>query len=300
LKQTPHALYYARVVKRDLVAMKFFDVVFDPNDNLAASRTSYYASPLRRALLFHFNELLDSTSLKTFWEALNARSEDEAASRLAEACGLPLKRIDSVSQERPRELISGALHWARKHPEQLTFYARSRHVRAQHYPNVVAFPSLLLALQTQADRWSQAVSEIRHDEQGQFGTALRSVHRMMAEASDASISLGTETIRFHAVPDSRFVMASSSASPGMQVLDVLLWLTKQRMAGASFGRWTRRLVSLMDHAQYYELSLAAQERRGLTDLVSLSSQPLTSRLLKDGAELLRLDELRRQSALEDV
>jgi hypothetical protein len=297
LDSIPHALFIGRVVKRDLSVLKFFDTVFDPNDNPTVPRHAYY-SPLRVLLVNNFRLTLDEKDLVQFWQAVSSKSESNSRELLSRACSGALRRVERISDNRARDLVEGALRWARENPGELTLFAREKEIRARHYPNLVIFPELLWTLQRQADEWGTSVTEIRHDEQSQFGAALRSVHEAISAAKhDVVIRVGPLEQRLGAVPDSRFVLPSSSSSPGIQVADVLLWLLKQTMSGREFGAAADGLLKGIGRASRYELSMGALQYRLIEELEKIE-RPLTAEDLRRGQAILDVEEDRRRKALD--
>lgn len=151
LAGTDHSLLFGRAVKKDLVSLEFFDVVFDPTDNPAAPRIAYHSTPLRVALAQHFDLILNDEIRSKFWNAVNASRTDAAMFSFREACQSAIAQVALVKDPRAKELTEKSLRWASRYAEELTYFAREKHVKAQHYPNLALFPYVLTALLRQAE-----------------------------------------------------------------------------------------------------------------------------------------------------
>jgi hypothetical protein len=91
--------------------------------------------------------------------------------------------------------------------------------------------------------WDSPVREIVHDRQMEMETLLRFHHEMVANASDRVVHWpGEPPMSMRRVPGSALRMATEETSPGLQVIDVILWLFKRAVNDQEIGPEGARLL----------------------------------------------------------
>ena len=292
--------YICRVVKKDLAVFKFFDTVFDPGENAAVPHHTYSLRPLRLLLAIKVAYLLDEPLVRRFWSALlsSQRQEAELDAVLREV----RSRAVHLPDARSRQLVSDALSWAISNPEAITSHSYSKELRYGHLPNMAAFPELLAGIDAQSKAWGLPVEQIKHDRQDQFGLALTRWHDIFAKASAEPLYLPFDgKIVFQRVPGSDFLVASDP-TPGLDVIDVGLWLVKRTDEGTQFAGGCERLKRyVLANSLFYHLSLAAIEHTIVQDVGRLP-EPSPEALerahdLIQKTERLRFERMRDESKL---
>lgn len=227
IKKRNLRFYLGRVVKRDLILAKFVDTLFDPHENRAAPWHCYWLLPMRFLLLIKLNAIADEGARSVFWSALMDDDETSAIAKLKSSIQLVLQQVPRLPDRRSREIIGGSLQWAFENPEAIGFFAETKQNRIPHYPNLVAFPEMLAAIERQSDYHKQTVFEIKHDRQSEVQNVLIDWHKMISDAGDGEIEIFGTRRKFRSVPDSTFVISRSCDSSGIQLVDLMLWLQRQ-------------------------------------------------------------------------
>ena len=301
-KKADARIFIARVVKLDLAVMKLVDTLFDSGENIAVPWLSYNAKPLRFLLIFKVAYLLNEEIIKLFWSCLMDKNKGRAYKMLRQVLEGLLPKVNSLPDERSREIIFQALKWAIENPEAIHLYSSTRFFRYGHLPNMVVFPELLRGIEKKSREWRRPVIAIIHDRQSQFGSTLTEWHNLQSQAAPGGIRLlfEDERIEIKCVAGSKFVISSAQESPGIQMIDVVLWLFKRIHDGEVLPE---NCSKLMRHALrmggFYDLSL---ESIGgyLRELMSQLEQALLSEdQMKKAQELLKLDEQRRQERMRE-
>jgi hypothetical protein len=92
--------------------------------------------------------------------------------------------------------------------------------------------------------WDSPVREIVHDRQMEMETVLRFYHEMVTNASERALHWPGEgtPLSMRQVPGSAFCMATKETSPGLQVIDVVLWLSNRALTDQNIGPKCERLL----------------------------------------------------------
>jgi len=77
------------------------------------------------------------------------------------------------------------------------------------------------------------VARITHDQQCEFEKALKLHHEIYSNAPAEQLKWAGETYALQVVPGSEFVVSEDSLSPGIQIIDVVLWIYSQYAKGKS-------------------------------------------------------------------
>jgi len=224
-------IFVARVEKKYLLATKIFDSLFDSGENAAVAWHHYNVRPLRLMLVFKLAAIVDESTARMFWDCILETDRKAAYAKLPNVCSALLQHIEGVVDERARQVLREGLEWAISNPESIQIHVDRKIARRGHFPNMVAFANLLDGLEEHSNRLKRPVARITHDQQSEFETTLEVWHNMFSTAPDDEIRWAGETYAFQKVVGSQFEVRPDSDSPGIQVVDVILWLYSRLRKG---------------------------------------------------------------------
>lgn len=248
-----------RVMKRDHAILSFFDQVFDSGMNEAVPR-SWYFGPMRYLFLLEISSLFDEDVAKRAWQTRLNQSAEVCAKELADLCTLLSERALSFRDPRLRDVTVGALKWAAKNPEEISYGASNQESALQISPNLIGFQQVLTGLAARSQKMNRDVRRIIVDRQNEFNTAqdlLGDVYRKMKKAGPIPMMPGMPPLDWTHMPDTPFEFLAGDQSAGLELVDVYLWLAKRRFEDKSISREGMEL-------------LYGQRHRGQTDQVSLA------------------------------
>jgi hypothetical protein len=216
-----------------------------------------------------------------------------------------LARTPNLPDARSRQIVTEALQWALENPENFSTHIRDKINRNAHSPNFVAFTNLMDGLDKASKAWKSRIREIVHDQQSQFEKTLCQWHAVFSRPDLADVEPPhwpgeDEPLSLSKAPGSKFRMATEEASPGLQVVDVVLWLFKRVVTDKHIGpRGGRLLNRVFQRGSQNDLSFvgvgAAVEQR----LDELMDAQLTEQQITDGARLMAKAEENRIAAMKD-
>jgi len=252
---------FFRVLKKKyLLATKVFDSIFDSGENAAISWEDYNLRPLRIILAFKVAHIIDADTARMFWQCLLIPKEADAYALLPQVCERLIENVPRLPDARSREIITDGLVWARDHPEAIQILNDRRSAKQGHFPNMVAFTNLLNGLQHYSQLWKRPVARITHDQQSEFEKSLKLHHEIFSNASPEQMKWAGETYTLQVVPDSEFVVSEDSLSPGIQIVDIVLWIYSQYAKGKRLpGGCERLLRYATDHAWISDFSFKGVE-----------------------------------------
>ena len=294
--------YFAAVDKRDLAGMKFYDAVFDPAENAAAPHHSYILRPLKFILLAKFLHILEESDTRLFWEAMTSRPSPTAKAKAVQAIDNTITRVESLPDARSRQLIGDTLLWARNNINRFSMWMPRKRDRYGHLPNLFTFPALLSSISDNAKAWNSSIDKIIHDRQGQFGQTLQQWHSLFAKRTQPEriVHFGDTPIRFADIRNSEFEMMESRSSPGLQLVDVVLWTFGRSFAGKSLGPMAQQLLEYcFSPDDIYMMSLGTIIEETEESVATLMSLPLSEDRLLDAMAFVRKIEERRQERMRD-
>ena len=234
--------YFTFVNKPDIAAMKFYDAVFDPGENPAAARHTYTIRDLRLLLLMKFQAILREDDTKRFWEAMNGSPTAEAIQEAKAVIENVLAHVESLPDQRSKQLVRDALNWAKENLSALSMWSPRKKDLYGHLPNLFTFPALFQSISETARDWNDTVDVIIHDRQSQFQGTLRQWHSLFEGLQPERIlHFGDTPIQFPDIQNSKFEMRESSASAGLQIADIVLWTFSRRSSGVALGSHTADL-----------------------------------------------------------
>lgn len=299
LKRSHSRFFVSRVDKKYLAATKIFDTIFDSGVNVAVPWHSYNVRHLRTLMVFKFTMLLDEPLTRAFWSSMLERREEEANGQFVKMCEILLERVTILPDQRSQDLISDAVQWAKDNPQVVYSHPIGKIARYGHLPNMVAFPSLLDGIESWSGYWRAPVVKIYHDRQMQFGKSLKLWHELFSNVDVDPIMLpGGERYVFKRVFGSEFVMTGSEDSPGIQAIDMILWLLKRMYEGKSLGPNSSDLMfHVIRNAKHSDLSFESASSWLGGTLKELMQAPLSDEQIQKAQEMLDISDSRRQQEM---
>jgi len=250
-----------RVIKADHAVIAFFDQVFDQGMNPAVPCASYW-TPLRYVLLVKLAWLFDYELLKKAWEAridLNSRRANET---LKTVCKELRSRAGSLPDKRSIQIITDALWLVEKNPDEIRYNAKSKNELLQITPNIIGFQCVMHGIAMRLKSHSLPASRIVVDQQIQFNKAQRTLSEFFQRISQARklpayLGPGLPELDFSGMPEIPITFESSVNVPGLELVDIYLWVFKRFMEGKSLANELRSIIE-------------PQLEKGFTDEISLN------------------------------
>ena len=291
--------HFVAVKKPDVAAIKFYDAIFDPWENPAAPRHGYTVRALRFMLLLKFASILTEEDAREFWDVMMHPKSSQAEAKAVAVIERVIPRVSRLPDHRSRQLIRDSLEWARRNVGDLSFWLPDKKEKYGNLPNIFALPWLLQRISLAAKAWDTEVGTITHDRQSQFQGTLRQWHSLFANIEpEVIISLGDTPFQFGDVRNSKFEIANSKESPGLQVVDIILW---------AFSRWVLDRPLGPVSAELYEVCLSPDEvylqsLEGISDqlepiLRQVNATHLSEHQIEKAKELLEQFERERLTFL---
>lgn len=300
LRRAGPAFALARVEKRYVIATKVFDTLFDSFENKAVPWHAYNEPSLRMLLVFKVAYILDEPVAERFLKALMEPNDKRAWAKMADFCRDLIPRVPLIPDARSREIVGEALQWIVDNPEALHFVYSDKVGRKSHLPNLIGFGNLLNAIETRSAIWKRPVEVIRHDRQHEFAAALKFWHDMYSNAKEDVVQMpfgGRMVLR--RVFGSTLEISNAKDSPGIPMIDVILWL---------FARVQREDVppacqSILDYVykrgHLDDFSFAAAEVNTRKLIERVEARPLPPGAMEDAARLRAELEERRQAGMRE-
>lgn len=219
------------VYKPDHSIIVFFDQVFDQGNNPAVPWTGYW-TPLRYVLLLKVSFLFDEDLAKKAWKARIELNDYKAEKLLVEVLSALIGRVDELPDERSRKVIGDSLNWALHNPQELSYNCSSRSEINDVLPNMIGFQSVLLGIAKRLEGVKQK-SEIVVDRQSQFNSSQKN----LLEFYQATRNIpwfsgpGLPKMDLSNIPETPIRFSSVNDSPGLEIVDVLLWIFKRYFEG---------------------------------------------------------------------
>lgn len=286
------------VRKMDLAAVNFFDQVFDPNLNPSVPRSSYF-TPLRYVLLHKLAALFDIDTLAAAWQARISCDATKSQKNLVMICGGLRKRLHILPDKRSQEVIGNALAWAEEHPAALRYNCTTPDDSRFISPNVVGFQFVMHGIAARSEDAGSA-ARIVVDQQTEFNATQRVLSEYYAARRGAKLKLGIgiPEMDLSKIPTAPLEFRSSKSSPGLELVDIYLWLMKRVRNNAPVAAALKPLVAAqIEFARYDELSLEGLAKRWAPFLEALPL--LNEEQLSQAKELMRTEEENRQAAMRD-
>jgi hypothetical protein len=244
VKASDARFFVSRLEKRYLAATKVIDTYFDSGENLAVPWQIYSLRRLRLLLTFKVAKfVLTEEVAQTVWDCITAKREGTSTALFVEGAKAVLGNAQYLADARFRQIVTEAMQWAISNPENFSFHSKSKAFRYSHSPNFVAFTCLVRGIEEASKIWNSSVREIVHDRQLEMENAFRIFHEIVTNASGEEFHWpGDPPLSMRQVPGSILRMATEEGSPGLQVIDVILWLFKRMLVGQEIGPEGARLL----------------------------------------------------------
>ena len=237
--------YFAAVDKQAVAALKFFDAIFDPGENAAAPPHSYSIRALKFGLLFDFLSIVREEEITQFWDVMSSTHTPESEMKATAVLNQVLERVDVIFDPRSKLLVGDTLRWARNNIDQFSFWTLERDPLYGNLPNVLTLPALFSGISDAAKQWGSHIDVIIHDRQSQFERTLREWHADFARHDGEQVfNFGDTPIRLADIHESNFEMRDSKSSPGLQLVDVVLWVFARSWSGKPVGPLSSELWEL--------------------------------------------------------
>lgn len=144
--------------------------------------------------------------------------------------------------------------------------------------------------------------EIVHHRQSEFERTFVEWHELTSNARDGSYRWPgeDEEFRMRRVPGSKLRMTSAEGSPGLQVVDVVLWLFSRILVDKPIGSHSARLLNFVfQHGFQSDFSFAGVEASVVRKLDDVFNREISDADMCRGHEILAMSEQRRLAALEE-
>lgn len=289
-----------RVAKADHALISFFDQVFDQGINPAVPWISYW-TPLRYVLLVKLATLFDEKLLKDAWAARINLNTEQANASLAELCLELKKRVVSIPDERSRKVIRDALTWAADNPNEIYYNIKSKKDLLQITPNLIGFQSVMHGIALRLIKNGINASKIVVDQQSQFNKAQKKLSDFYTASKNVPLvnGLGLPDIDFSGMPDIPISCTAGTDSTGLELVDIYLWVFKRFMDDKELAPELFTLIKSQLHRGHIdEISISAISGRWTKWFKDLPEP--TDEQMKKGREIMKIDEDRRQQAINNL
>jgi hypothetical protein len=299
-KKRDARFFISRVEKLYLATAKIVDTIFDSYENKAVPWHVYNLRHLKLILLFKLARfVLNEDIAKLFWNGLMHKNSTTASELFVEACKAMLARVDNLPDQRSREIAREAFTWAIENYDRITVHSATKLARYGHMPNTVAFTNLIKGIERQSQAWGKSVKIIKHDRQTQFERSLAFVHELYANADPMPIawpSMGTYSLQ--KVNGSKFVVATRFESPGIQLVDIVLWLFSRINSGAELLEHSHRFMGYVLRKGYFnDFSFDGVYSSLDKEMRPIMEAPFSEEQLARAKEMIERSEQRRVAGI---
>ncbi len=266
--ETGCKFFFTSLEKAHLAATKLADTVLDSGNNMAIAPVQYGIKGLRVPLAWDIVQIMSDEDRQAFWAAF----EGADAPGFVTLLYVLRTRVLELSQEgvlydRNTQLLTDAFTWGIQHPEDLL----QGGMHPLDSPNAVAFTLILNHFHSLHESTGARVKTFIHDEQNQFG-------KWLEKSYDLLKGFAFKVDTFSPLPDVKkvptfacdMVMAESLGCIGLQLVDVVLWLTKRfvDMNGALHGECGALANFVMHNGSISDFS----RRQMLKDFLAIADQ----------------------------
>jgi len=280
---------FTRIDKRYFLVTKFVDTLMDSHNNKAVSPILYSNKLLRLIVVHRIGQSLDIEDGKIFWQAYTTMDGE----LLSEAYKRFRTYVEtSITDKRASEVIIRALEWGIKNPKPLL----NATLHGAASPNVAAFALVFGGIRAVLKNPELRVTRFIHDQQNQFAKSMHDAYTYHKETAVDYAESGWPSI----IKDDTFrcplLVAASHEHTGLQLIDVLLWLTKRFIvdqgSAVSFPQCKRLLSSILSEAVYSDFSFNHVMKELKINLDNLMKNPLSEEDISQAHALI--DEVDRQ------
>jgi hypothetical protein len=294
--------FLSRLEKRYLAATKVMDTYFDCGENLAVPWQTYSLRRLRLLLTFKVARYVMSEDIaQTVWDCLTAKKEGTSIALFVEGARALLGNAHYLPDARSQQVVTEAMQWAIDNAENFSIHTKSKAFRYSHSPNFVAFTSLVRGIDEASKVWDSPVREIVHDRQKEMETTFRFYHEIMVNASEDVLHWpGDAPLSMRLAPGSALRMATKQTSPGLQVIDVILWLLKRTLTGQDIGPEGARLLQrVFIRGRQSDLSFAGVGQQLEIEMQEVMNAPFGEDKQAFSRNFLARSEQNRQIAMAE-
>jgi len=248
VKRADARFFISRVEKKYLATTKVFDTYFDAGENLAVPWQVYWIRTLKLTMMFKLSQyVITSEIVEIVWDCLTASSEHRSKELFLAGAEAMLVNVPNLPDARSRTIVGDAMRWALENPENFHTHSPGKGGNKTHSPNFVAFTGLLEGMDRASKLLKSPLREIVHDEQSEFEKTLRQWHGVVSNPKLAKVEPirwpgEKETLTLSRAPGSGFRTATEETSPGLQVVDIVLWLFKRVLTNKDIGLGGARLL----------------------------------------------------------
>jgi Protein of unknown function (DUF3800) len=306
VKKADARFFVSRVEKMYLAAAKIFDTYFDQRENMAVPWHLYWIRPLRLMLMFKLAQYVITEDIAvTVWNCVTAPSEQKSKAFFIKGATDMLANAQRLPDERSRRVVTEALEWALANPDNFSTHIRDKVNRNAHSPDFVGFANLMDGMHRASKDWKSPVREIVHDQQSQFERTLSQWHEVFSRPSLADEEPHywpgeEEPLSLSKTPGSKLRMATEETSPGLQVIDVVLWLFKRTVTDKDIGpRGARLLQRVLEKGRQNDLSFDGVSNAVEGKLEEIYAEPVTDEQQRAGEKLSAEFEASRIKAMKD-
>lgn len=187
-----------------------------------------------------------------------------------------------------KQIITSAIQWVKQNPESISVHS-TKSLKLGHWPNMVGFSNLLNGIEQRSKKWQRQAAEIVHDRQSQFARTLEEWHLIHKSFPDDIISWMGEERKLRYVEGSKFRISASADSPGIQAIDIVIWLYKRLSDGKPLNYHSATLINyVLKNAYQSDFSFKSLEE-SLTEYRSNRKTP-TDEELKNAKVLLDIEK----------
>lgn len=181
---------------------------------------------------------------------MTEEKKDEAAAKLSQVCGALLSSIDKTSKKKSISIIKDGIEWLLNNLEKITSNLEFGGGAA---PNLIGFQMALKGMARWLRLAKKNASKVIIDLQDEFNLHQQNLADLFLEISKHGLDkYGYELPDFNLkkVPAVPFEIKSSERSPGLQLVDLFLWLFKR---ASEFKEIPLEAVPLLNHRGYREV-----------------------------------------------
>jgi hypothetical protein len=288
---------FTRVEKRHISSTKLVDTLIDSGINKAVS-PYHYGTKFHRQYFAHvIVELLNEDDQEAFWSVYE-KGDVKVFCRILGNLHWSVKT--KVKDPRTEELLLDAITWGLDHPDILLEATRSD----LDAPNMVAFTLLLGRIHDIFQGTNFRIVRFIHDEQSQFAKSINQAYELLKKIAFSSGPLSW-------MPDSREVntykcpidITSSCSSVGLQIIDIILWLTKRFIENPWCGyKNCRKLVRfVLDRSELSLFSRAQLAQDVSHGMKIVNNLPLSFEDEERGRRIMKkIEDARKTRMLENT
>ncbi|MER3112388.1 DUF3800 domain-containing protein [Bacillus altitudinis] len=215
---------FTRIEKGHVPPMKFVDTILDSGVNNAVSPMHYGQRSLRLTMALELSKHISPENSKKFWTIYGSGDIKVFKEILSNVLwNIEMKTTDW----RLKELLLDAISWAKNNPEKFLEDKKSN----LDSPNIMAFTQILNSMHSIYKATNAQIKTFIHDEQNQFARYLEeafSYFRRFSPSVD-QFAWMTDINEVETFLEDEIIFQTSDSSNGLQLVDIALWLMKQRI-----------------------------------------------------------------------